>query len=178
MNDAEDLARAIPGDGALEKYINYEQGVLQHAISVADAKATFVLTISLGLAVFYLPDVLGVSTAGGPAPARVFAVITELVLLGSGAAAFFTVLPRVSASAADSDIAWMSTGFIDSAAHFVDRCKAEISLERLQTDQLNHLYILASICRKKYKGLRLALWLIPVGLLCLVCGKLFASAAH
>jgi hypothetical protein len=178
MSAAEDFSQAVPSDGALEKYINYEQGVLQHAISVADAKATFVLTISLGLAVFYLPDVLGASPGEGLSVARLFALITELVLLASGAAAFFTVLPRVTASASDSDIAWMSTGFTGTPAHFVERCRAEISLERLQTDQLNHLFILASICRKKYNGLRLALWLIPAGLLCLVCGKLFAAAPH
>ena len=68
MTDAIPLPEPPSGDGALEKYINYEQGVLQHAISVADAKATFVLTISLGLAVFYLPDVLTVSLK--PPPAR------------------------------------------------------------------------------------------------------------
>ena len=178
MSAAEDRSTAILSDGALEKYINYEQGVLQHAISVADAKATFVLTISLGLAVFYLPDVFALSQHAGSAVAMIMAVVTELALLGSGAAAFFTVLPRITASATDSDIAWMSTGFMGSAASFVDRCRGEMSLERLQTDQLNHLFILASICRKKYNGLRLALWLIPAGLLCLVCGKLFAAAPH
>ena len=162
-------------DGALEKYINYEQGVLQHAISVADAKATFVLTISLGLAVFYLPDVFALSQHAGSAVAMIMAVVTELALLGSGAAAFFTVLPRITASATDSDIAWMSTGFMGSAASFVDRCRGEMTLERLQADQLIHLHILARICRAKYQGLRLALWLIPVGLVFLVGGKLAPS---
>ena len=105
MTDAIPLPEPPSGDGALEKYINYEQGVLQHAISVADAKATFVLTISLGLAVFYLPDVLGAAATAGSMLARALAVITELTLLGSGAAAFFTVLPRVNSSETDSDIA-------------------------------------------------------------------------
>jgi hypothetical protein len=163
---------ARPADGALEKYIIYEQGVLQHAISVADAKATFVLTISLGLAVFYLPDVFALSQHAGSAVAVFMAVVTELALLGSGAAAFFTVLPRIASSATDSDIAWMSTGFMGSAPSFVDRCRAEMTLERLQADQLVHLHILAGICRSKYQGLRLALWLIPVGLVFLVGGKL------
>ena len=93
--------------------------------------------------------------------ARALAVITELTLLGSGAAAFFTVLPRVNSSETDSDIAWMSKGFLGPAAGFIDRCKTEITLDRLQADQLNHLHILARICRAKYRDLRLALWLIP-----------------
>ena len=172
MNAPENPPPAPPEEAALGKYITYEQGGLQHAISVADAKATFVLTISLGLAVFYLPDVLGASVGGGFPLVKVLAVITELTLLGSGAAAFFTVLPRVSASTTDSDIAWMSTGFRGSASHYVDRCKREITLERLQADQLNHLFILARICRQKYTDLRFALWLIPAGLMFLICGKL------
>jgi|HubBroStandDraft_5_1064220.scaffolds.fasta_scaffold106106_2 hypothetical protein len=172
MTDALTLPEPPSGDGALEKYINYEQGVLQHAISVADAKATFVLTISLGLAVFYLPDVLGASAAAGSILARALAVITELTLLSSGAAAFFTVLPRVNSSETDSDIAWMSKGFLGPAAGFIERCKTEITLDRLQADQLNHLHILARICRAKYRDLRLALWLIPAGLAFLICGKL------
>jgi hypothetical protein len=172
-------AEASPDDGALDKYITYEQGVLQHAISVADAKATFVLTISLGLAVFYLPDLFALSQRAGSGVAIVMAVVTELALLGSGAAAFFTVLPRITASATDSDIAWMSTGFMGSASSFVERCREEMTLERLQADQLSHLHILARICRAKYQGLRLALWLIPVGLAFLVGGKLAPLAlAH
>ena len=171
MSDATAFPGSSSGDGALDKYINYEQGVLQHAISVADAKATFVLTISLGLAVFYLPDVLVAPHGADSLGRQLFAVVTELILLGSGAAAFFTVLPRVSSAASDTTIAWMSKVFLGTAPDFIDRC-SEITLKGLRVDQLNHLYILARICREKYRDLRLALWLIPLGLVFLICGKL------
>jgi hypothetical protein len=174
VSDAITSPVSSSGDGALDKYINYEQGVLQHAISVADAKATFVLTIALALALFSLPDVLIAFHGADSLGHRLFAVVTELILLGSGGAAFFTVLPRVSSVTSDTAIAWMSKVFSGTAPDFIDQCRSGVTLERLQVDQLNHLYILARICREKYRDLRLALWFIPLGLAFLICERLLS----
>ena len=162
-------------DGALQTYIPYELSVLHHAIIVADAKASFVLTVSLGLAVFCLPDLFSIARSAGSPAAKILVLATELVFLASGTAAFFTVLPRVDRSSAGSDIAWMSEGFMGPINVFVERSKQQLTLDKLQTDQLNHLYVLAKICREKYKGLRLALWLIPLGLGCFVISRLLPS---
>ena len=72
MTDAPELPEPPSTDGALEKYINYEQGVLQHAISVADAKATAVMCVWLPAPEFATVIALGRALASATSTLRRF----------------------------------------------------------------------------------------------------------
>ena len=169
MTDATSPASRPPhADAALDaagvtQYVTFELSVLQHSISLADGKASFLLAISSGALVAELGTVVGLK---GVAPRNLqeclpaLAIISLLVALAS---AIFTMYPRIRTRETQHNFYWGDNGFRGDADSFAARCLRTSSSSMLQRDQLLHIHALAQVCRKKYLGLRVGLWAVLSG---------------
>jgi len=139
-------------DSSNPDYIKVEQRVLQDNINLVDAKSGILMAISGGLIARDLDKFYQLATATG---AFSIATMASLILYGIALAGFiitayltwFVLRPRLVKT--NDYVYWGSDAFLRSAKHYVDLVRAATA-EELQHHFLQHLYVLALICRRKF----------------------------
>lgn len=157
------------------EFVTFHEGYIRHYIALADTKAGVIFTLSAGIMGYLLNDNEIKSAIIAPSCSfKFFAPILALVLLGLVAAlAFLVIAPRLSAPSKEGIVFFGAVAKKASSDDFLSEIEAS-SDEQLTEARLKHCYDTAAICSGKYKILKTAIWLTPVGLL-LALFTLFAK---
>jgi hypothetical protein len=133
-------------------YVAVEQRVLQDNINLVDAKSGILMAISGGLIARDLDKFYELATASG---AWSIATTASLILYGIALAGFFltayltwfVLRPRLVKT--NDYVYWGSDAFLRGEKHYIDLVDAATP-EEVRHHFLQHIYVLARICRRKF----------------------------
>jgi hypothetical protein len=133
-------------------YVAVEQRVLQDNINLVDAKSGILMAISGGLIARDLDKFYELATASG---AWSIATTSSLILYGIALAGFFltayftwfVLRPRLVKT--NDYVYWGSDAFLRGEKHYIDLVDAATP-EEVRHHFLQHIYVLARICRRKF----------------------------
>lgn len=145
-------------------YASEHGGYINSYIALADTKAAWLFAIpAAGLA--YLagqPEFWSLVSTPGAGWLKLLAVIATIALLGSAAAAFAVIVPRLGGSPRGI-FYFGAVAARTSADSFLDEL-APMSESDLLNARLRHNFEIARLCRRKYRALRVATWIGLIGL--------------
>lgn len=156
------------GLGQLElEFAGFHEEYLSRYIQLADTKAGTALVVvaaTLGY-LLGLDKFVSALCLHGTWPTSGLAISTSILLSAAGAASFAVIAPR-GTPPGNGLVYWE-----DVAGRSRDQFVADVGAagtDGLAMERLRHTYILSTICRRKYRVLRAALWAGALGL----CGAL------
>jgi hypothetical protein len=144
----------------IPSYVSFSLMALQHSISIADAKAGYILAGSIALLTFSIKEIT--STSDIPLVAK--AVVVLFVASAGFAAATFR--PRLSKAPDRSISYWKSEIYRAKAEEVLDELTSEAFDGRVDELVARHLHALAAVCRRKYGAVNMAFYIFLLA----ICG--------
>jgi len=173
---AQELAQ-VSAERAEDSFADFQRAVLQDNISLCDIKAGVLLAFSGALVVFCLD-----ASFGGEKPAGIAFDLPTALMLASAAGFFLSchlallcVAPRVHVRGRDH-LYWGSPVFRTSGDKFVAAMRKMKPMAEHE-EKLRHVHGLASICRRKFRYLDLAIRAGLLGFLLLMASELTRAIA-
>ena len=153
-----DIAARTQFVGSVHEYV-------RDNIRLADQKATFFFTGATALLAFLYRNEVSARWLKPPMQWNLLdmAAFVAMVALALGAfLALLVIIPRTPGSRRGF-IFWEAIAEYDNGRDYADQCSM-LSPATLFQIKAEHSYVLAGICRQKYRWLRFALWVGAVGL--------------
>lgn len=159
-----------------DRFADFERAVLQDNIALCDTKAGLLLAFTGAMVIYCIDAFVTVQPVPGPWAFLVGPLI-RVVLAGAGVGflvsaqfSLTTILPRIMRGHADH-VFWESPVFKLPVAEYVAAMEA-LDADTQRNDKLQHLHLLAGICRRKFGHFRLAIHLAQIAFVILVVGEM------
>lgn len=151
--------------GARTQFVGSVHEYIRDNIRLADQKATFFFTGATALLAFLYRNDVSSRWLKPPMQWNLLDMAAFIAMVALAVGAFLSlvvIIPRTPGSRRGF-IFWEAIAEYDSGRDYADQLSG-LSPATLFQIKAEHSYVLAGICRRKYKWLRLALWVGAVGL--------------
>jgi hypothetical protein len=165
-----------PQEHFLERFADFERGVLHDNIVLCDIKCGVLLAFTSAMAIYALnamaePFVAHRFGAWMASLSVLAFFVSAMGFLVSCSFSLATVMPRILRDQAEDHIFWGSSAFQRSSDDFLDAMN-NLDLHEGRYEKLRHLHTLAGICRAKFANLAQAMNFAIAGFVVLVVAEL------